>query len=288
MKTLITLITLLALSAPAAFADPTDWTPTTGCQEDLDLTSVGRSYNYRFFVEGPLPNGTTSGIAMTPEWLPLLTKLDRAIGGGWMVVQNPLVDYYGPGQHYWNTTLISQTMLEVGTGDVDPFEFDCAVSAAFGNKAFWTSDGVAQGTELTFTHVAFTVQAAVGNADVYAILLNTSGGSLELVHGIRLNGLPGKTSAQPVWEDVAISIEMLINPGLGENAIRTVIVGEDTSAFDVSLDDLWVETAALNEEPPPAVEETALQRADINKDGAVGANDFAAISFYWGTTGIEH
>jgi len=284
MSKIALVVILLFTFVLSAGADPANWTEYPVCSEGLDLSDVGRSYNYRLFIEGHMPGGNTTGIATVPEWLPIITKIDRATEGSWTVEQERLVSYYGPGIDYWSTLLTSQKMLEVGTGEPDPFVLGCAITSTFGNSALWESSSVAQGAELTFTHVAFTVEASIGNATVHAVLLDVSSGSLELVHAINLNTLSGKTASQPMWADVAISLELLLNPGLGEGASGTLTVGEDQTAFNASLDDLWVEVEGLNEEPQALSSYSEFERADLNMDGVVGGPDFVIFGNQFGKT----
>jgi len=279
-------VSLSLVLAGAAAAEPTQWGTYTGCKNDLDLEDVGRSYQYRLFAEGGASDGTFTGITTVPEWLPILVALDRATDGLWNAQQAVSTDYYGPGLHYFDTDLRTTRMLEVGSGEPDGISLDCAATAAFSDSAAWAATSSAPGTQLTFTHVAFRVTAATGNMKVWAVLIDASNPlTINLVDAIQLDTLSGKTASQPAWEDVKISLEMLLHPGLGGGTTRTYIAGSPHSAFRSSIDDLWSEPQALPEEPPSETEE---QRADINQDGGVGGPDFTILARHWGQQNIEH
>jgi len=274
------------LLAPATHGAPDQWNSFNACKDGLDLEDAGRSYQYRLFAEGGTSDGTFTGITTVPEWLPILVALDRATDGLWNATQSTLPDHYGPGLHYFDTDLRTTRMLEVGSGEPDGISLDCAGTAAFSDTAAWVATSSAPGTQLAFTHVAFRVTAATGNMKVWAVLIDASSPpTIALVDAIRLDTLSGKTASQPAWEDVKISLEMLLHPGLGGGITRTYIAGSPHSAFRSSIDDLWSEPQALPEEPPIETEE---QRADINKDGAVGGPDFTLLAAHWGNVGIEH
>ena len=292
----ILIASIIIFMAPIkAGADPADWLATQTlnvCQEGLDLGPVGRSSMndpINPFWGKPWAEGTigaeTHGMIVPPENLETLARLDRTVGP-FNSFPNivPVSDGY-----YFYADLTGSRILAVGTGEPDEiYSASCTETESWKNPVNHLSNGAADGTPFPFSHIGFRTTGYGGYPDIYVILLDTTTGTPLPVIEIRLNNLCCKTHSQPAWEDIKITLELLIAPGLGAETTGTYIAGDTSSMFNntgTTIDDLWVEQEGIvSEETAPLSSYSVIERADLNMDGTVGGPDFTLFAVNFGKT----
>ena len=288
------LVLLLTLTTSSKVqADPADWLATQTlnvCQEGLDLGPVGRgSMNDPInpFWGRPWAEGTigaeTHGMIVPPENLETLARLDRTVGP---FNSFPNIVPVSSG-YYFYADLTGSRILALGTGEPDPiYSATCTETEAWKNPVNHLADGAADGTPFPFSHIGFRTTGYGGYPEIYVILLDTTTGTPLPVTEIELNNLCCKTHSQPAWEDIKITLELLIAPGLESETTGTYIAGDTSSIFNgtgTTIDDLWVEQEGIvSEETVPLSSYSVLERADLNMDGVVGGPDFTLFAINLG------
>jgi len=288
------LVLLLTLTTSSKVqADPADWLATQTlnvCQEGLDLGPVGRgSMNDPInpFWGRPWAEGTigaeTHGMIVPPENFETLARLDRTVGP---FNSFPNIVPVATG-YYFYADLTGSRILAVGTGEPDEsYSASCTETEAWKNPVNHLADGAADGTPFPFSHIGFRTTGYGGYPEIYVILLDTTTGTPLPVTEIRLNNLCCKTASQPAWEDIKITLELLIAPGLEEETTGTYIAGDTSSMFNntgTTIDDLWEEQEGIvSEETVPLSSYSVLERADLNMDGVVGGPDFTLFAINFG------
>jgi len=285
----------ILFSASNANTDPADWLATQTpnvCQEGLDLGPVGRvswgdttsPYWGKPWAEGTI-GAETHGMILPPENFETLARLDRTVGPF-----NSFPNIVPVSDGYWfYADLTGSRILAVGTGEPDEsYSASCTETEAWKNPINHLSNGAADGTPFPFSHIGFRTTGNGGYPIIYAILLDTTSGTPLPVVEIELNNLCCKTHSQPAWEDIKITLELLIAPGLESETTGIYIAGDTSSMFNntgTTIDDLWVEQEGIVSEETPALSlYPELERADLNMDGVVGGPDFTIFGKHFGKT----